>query len=76
MNALPNTRGAIGDSWTTTSRRARRMARHGREAAADIGGELRTLLAELEETLSDGTQADVAALRAQLRGASIRPALA
>ncbi len=68
MNALPNTRGAIGDSWTTTSRRARRMARHGREAAADIGGELRTLLAELEETLSDGTQADVAALRAQLRG--------
>lgn len=66
MNALPNTRDAIGDSWSSTSRRARRIARHGREAAEDIGSELRTLLSELEETLSDGTQADVAALRAQL----------
>ncbi|SAL46392.1 DUF883 family protein [Caballeronia humi] len=66
MNALPNTRGAIGDSWNSTSRRARRIARHGREAAEDIGVELRTLLSELESTLADGTQADVAALRAQL----------
>ena len=66
MNALPNTRDAIGDSWSTTSRRARRMARHGREAAEDIGSELRTLLSELESTLSEGTQADAAALRAQI----------
>jgi ElaB/YqjD/DUF883 family membrane-anchored ribosome-binding protein len=66
MNALPNTRDAIGDSWNSTSRRARRMARHGRDAAEDIGGELRTLLAELEETLSDGASADAAVLRAQL----------
>jgi ElaB/YqjD/DUF883 family membrane-anchored ribosome-binding protein len=66
MNALPNTRDAIGDSWSTTSKRARRIARHSSDAASDIGGELRTLLSELEETLSDGTQADVAALRAQL----------
>ena len=58
MNALPNTRDAIGDSWTTTSRRARRMARHGREAAEDIGSELRALLSELESTLSEGTSAD------------------
>lgn len=66
MNALPNTRDAIGDSWSTTSRRARRMARHGREAAEDIGSELRTLLSELESTLSEGTSADAAALRAQI----------
>lgn len=66
MNALPNTRDAIGDSWTTTSRRARRMARHGREAAEDIGSELRSLLSELESALSEGTSADAAALRAQI----------
>src|ERR1700760_475204 len=66
MNALPNTRDAIGDSWSTTSRRARRMARHGREAAEDIGAELRTLLSELESTLAEGTSADAAALRAQI----------
>ncbi|MFM0326653.1 ElaB/YgaM/YqjD family protein [Caballeronia glebae] len=66
MNALPNTRDAIGDSWTTTSRRARRMARHGREAAEDIGVELRTLLGELENTLAEGTSADAAALRTQI----------
>lgn len=66
MNALPNTRDAIGDSWTSTSRRARRIARHGREAAEDIGSELRSLLSELEDTLSHGTSADAAALRAQI----------
>jgi ElaB/YqjD/DUF883 family membrane-anchored ribosome-binding protein len=67
MNALPNTRDAIGDSLNSTGRRARRIARHGRHAAEDIGTELRSLLSELEETLSDGTSADAAALRAQLR---------
>jgi len=66
MNALPNTRDAIGDSWNATGRRARRMARHGREAAQDIGGELRVLLSELEGLLSDGASADAAALRARI----------
>ncbi|CCD38590.1 Permeases of the major facilitator superfamily [Candidatus Paraburkholderia kirkii UZHbot1] len=66
MNALPNTRDAIGDSWTSTSRRARRIARHGHEAAEDIGSELRSLLNELESTLAEGTSADAAALRAQV----------
>ncbi|KIG08347.1 DUF883 family protein [Caballeronia concitans] len=66
MNALPNTRDAIGDSWNSTSRRARRMARHGREAAEDIGVELRALLSELEEALSDGASADAAALRSRI----------
>ncbi|WP_244847366.1 DUF883 domain-containing protein [Caballeronia sp. SL2Y3] len=66
MNALPNTRDAIGDSWNSTSRRARRMARHGREAAHDIGTELRALLSELEETLSEGASADAARLRASI----------
>jgi ElaB/YqjD/DUF883 family membrane-anchored ribosome-binding protein len=66
MNAFPNTRDAIGDSWNSTSRRARRISRHSREAAQDIGSELRTLISEIEDTLSEGTSADVAALRAQL----------
>jgi ElaB/YqjD/DUF883 family membrane-anchored ribosome-binding protein len=67
MTALPNTRDALGESWTTTSRRARRIARHSRHAAEDIAGELRTLMSELESTLTDGTQADAAALRGKLR---------
>ncbi|MFC0402191.1 DUF883 family protein [Paraburkholderia rhizosphaerae] len=67
MTALPNTRDAIGESWTTTGRRARRIARHSRHAAEDIASELRTLIAELETTLGDGTQADAAALRNQVR---------
>ena len=66
MSAFPNTRDAIGDSWNSTSRRARRISRHSREAAQDIGSELRTLISEIEETLSQGTSADVAVLRAQL----------
>ncbi|PCE24503.1 hypothetical protein BWP39_18515 [Paraburkholderia acidicola] len=67
MTALPNTRDAIGESWTTTSRRARRIARHSRDAAEDVAGELRSLMSELEETLADGTQADAKVLREQLR---------
>ena len=67
MTALPNTRDALGESWTTTSRRARRIARHSRHAAEDIATELRSLMSELEDTLADGTQADAVALRAQLR---------
>jgi ElaB/YqjD/DUF883 family membrane-anchored ribosome-binding protein len=67
MTALPNTRDALGESWTTTSRRARRIARHSRHAAEDIAGELRTLMSELESTLADGTQADAVALRSKLR---------
>jgi ElaB/YqjD/DUF883 family membrane-anchored ribosome-binding protein len=67
MTALPNTRDALGESWTSTSRRARRIARHSRHAAEDIATELRSLMSELEDTLSDGTQADAVALRAQLR---------
>ncbi len=66
MNALPNTRDAIGNSWNSTTRRARRMARHGRDAVEDIGSELRSLLNELEDALSTGTSADTAALRAQI----------
>ncbi|NPT47370.1 DUF883 family protein [Paraburkholderia sp. 1N] len=67
MTALPNTRDALGESWTTTSRRARRIARHSRHAAKDIAGELRTLMSELESTLADGTGADAVALRSKLR---------
>jgi ElaB/YqjD/DUF883 family membrane-anchored ribosome-binding protein len=67
MTALPNTRDAIGESWATTGRRARRIARHSRHAAEDIASELRTLIAELETTLGDGTHADAAALRNQVR---------
>ena len=67
MTALPNTRDALGESWTTTSRRARRIARRSRHAAEDIASELRSLMSELEDTLADGTQADAVALRAQLR---------
>jgi ElaB/YqjD/DUF883 family membrane-anchored ribosome-binding protein len=67
MTALPNTRDALGESWTSTSRRARRIARHSRHAAEDIATELRSLTSELEDTLADGTQADAVALRAQLR---------
>ena len=66
MTALPNTRDALGESWTSTSRRARRIARHSRHAAEDIATELRSLMSELEDTLADGTQADATALRAQL----------
>ncbi|WP_186034729.1 DUF883 family protein [Burkholderia gladioli] len=67
MTALPNTRDALGESWTSTSRRARRIARHSRHAAEDIATELRSLMSELEDTLADGTQADAVALRAQLK---------
>ncbi|HKT95734.1 MAG TPA: DUF883 family protein [Paraburkholderia sp.] len=67
MSAFPNTRDAIGESWTRTGRHARRIARRGRSAAADIAEELRDLLAELESTLGEGTQADAAALRADIR---------
>lgn len=67
MTALPNTRDALGESWTSTSRRARRIARHSRDAAEDIAGELRTLMSELESTLAEGTQADAVALRGKLR---------
>ncbi|TKC90797.1 DUF883 family protein [Trinickia terrae] len=56
--ALPNTKDAIGDSWTSAKRHARRIARHGRHVAEDIGGEMRELLAELEQTLTEGTEAD------------------
>lgn len=67
MTALPNTRDALGESWTTTSRRARRIARRSRHAAEDIASELRSLMSELEDTLADGTQADAVALRTQLQ---------
>lgn len=67
MTALPNTRDALGESWTSTSRRARRIARHSRHAAEDIADELRNLMSELESTLADGTQADAVALRGKLR---------
>ncbi|MCC8405067.1 DUF883 family protein [Paraburkholderia sp. MMS20-SJTN17] len=67
MTALPNTRDALGESWTSASRRARRIARHSRNAAEDIAVELRNLLSELESTLADGTQADATALRGKLR---------
>jgi ElaB/YqjD/DUF883 family membrane-anchored ribosome-binding protein len=67
MTTLPNTKDAIGDSWSSTKRHARRIARHSRHAAEDVGGEMRELLAELEQTLADGTQADAAILRAQLK---------
>ncbi|WP_341314118.1 DUF883 family protein [Paraburkholderia sp. IMGN_8] len=67
MTALPNTRDALGESWTATSRRARRIARHSRHAAEDIAGELRTLMSELEDTLADGTHADAVALRSKFR---------
>ncbi|CAN7183693.1 DUF883 family protein [Trinickia sp. LjRoot230] len=67
MTALPNTRDALENSWTSAGRHARRIARHSRNAAEDIGGEMRELLAELEETLADGTQADAAVLREQMR---------
>jgi ElaB/YqjD/DUF883 family membrane-anchored ribosome-binding protein len=43
------------------------MARHSRHAAEDIGSEMRELLSELEQTLADGTQADAAVLRDQMK---------
>jgi ElaB/YqjD/DUF883 family membrane-anchored ribosome-binding protein len=67
MTTLPNTKDAIGDSWSSTKRHARRIGKHSRHAAEDIGGEMRELLSELEQTLTDGTQADAAILRAQLK---------
>jgi len=67
MSAFPNTREALGESWSKTGRHAKRIARHGRHAAEDIAGELRDLLAELEATLGEGTQADAAVLREDVR---------
>ncbi len=67
MTALPNTRDALETSWQSTGRHARRIARHSRNAADDIGGEMRELLSELEEAITEGTQADAAQLRDQLR---------
>jgi ElaB/YqjD/DUF883 family membrane-anchored ribosome-binding protein len=67
MTALPNTRDALETSWHRAGRHARRIARHSRNAAEDIGGEMRELLSELEETLGDGTQADAVVLREQLK---------
>jgi ElaB/YqjD/DUF883 family membrane-anchored ribosome-binding protein len=67
MTALPNTRAALETSWNSAGRHARRIARHGRRATEDIGGEMRELLSELEQTLADGTGADAAVLRDQMR---------
>jgi len=67
MTALPNTRDALETSWNSAGRHARRIARRSRHAADDIGGEMRELLAELEQTLADGTQADAAVLRDQMK---------
>jgi len=67
MSAFPNTREALGESWSKTGRHAKRIARHGRHAAEDIAGELRDLLTELETTLGEGTQADAAVLREDVR---------
>ena len=67
MTALPNTRDALETSWNSAGRHARRIARHSRRATEDIGGEMRELLSELEQTLADGTQADAAVLRDQMR---------
>ena len=67
MSAIPNTRQALGDSLNLTSRRARRIAKTSRHAASDIGSDVRALLGELEDALSEGTHADVDVLRAKLR---------
>jgi ElaB/YqjD/DUF883 family membrane-anchored ribosome-binding protein len=67
MTALPHTRDALETSFQSAGRHARRIARHSRNAAEGIGVEMRELLSELEETLADGTQADAAVLREQLR---------
>lgn len=67
MSAFPNTRDAVEKSWSTTGRHARRIARRSRNAAADIADDLRTLLADLETTLGEGTQADADALREDMR---------
>ena len=67
MTALPNTRDALETSWNSAGRHARRIARHGQRASQDIGGEMRELLSELEQTLADGTQADAAVLREQMK---------
>ncbi|HTI16997.1 MAG TPA: DUF883 family protein [Trinickia sp.] len=67
MTALPNTRDALETTWHSAGRHARRMASHSRSAAEDIGQEIRELLAELDETLSDATQSDAATLREQMR---------
>ena len=67
MSAFPNTREALGDSWTKTGRHAKRIARHSRNAAEDIAGELRDLLAELETAIGEGTQADASVLREDVR---------
>jgi ElaB/YqjD/DUF883 family membrane-anchored ribosome-binding protein len=67
MAALENTRQALGDSLDRTNRHARRIARHSRHAAEDIGSELRELLSELEDTLADGASADATILKKRLR---------
>jgi ElaB/YqjD/DUF883 family membrane-anchored ribosome-binding protein len=67
MTALPNTRDALETSLHSAGRHASRIARHGRNAAQDVGTEMRELLSELESTLADGTQADASVLREQLR---------
>lgn len=67
MATLEHTRHALGDSMDTTSRHARRIARHGRHAAEDIGFEMRELLSELEATLADGATADATLLKKRLR---------
>jgi ElaB/YqjD/DUF883 family membrane-anchored ribosome-binding protein len=67
MANLENTRQALGDSFDKTGRRARRIAHHGRHALQDVGTEVRELLSELENTLTDSTQADAEVLRQQLR---------
>ncbi|MEJ0002480.1 MAG: DUF883 family protein [Pararobbsia sp.] len=66
MAAFLHTRDAVDDSLHATRRHAKRVARHSRHAANDIGEELRTLLDELQESLANGTQADLSTLRSQL----------
>ncbi|RKP45716.1 DUF883 family protein [Pararobbsia silviterrae] len=67
MTAFVHTRDAVDDSMHATRRHMKRIARRGKHAANDIGDELRTLIDELQACLADGTHADIATLRGQIR---------
>lgn len=67
MANLENTRQALDDSFDRAGRHAQRIAHHGRHAVQDVGAEVRELLSDLENTLTDGTQADAKVLRQQLQ---------
>ncbi|MGI4816065.1 MAG: DUF883 family protein [Janthinobacterium lividum] len=67
MGTFENVGERLDDATDDTARAGRRIARRTRNASDGISSDLRTLLRDLDDSLSDGSDTDVAALRERVR---------